>query len=92
MRPTLEVYVNGDDALLRWTADELDPACRGFAVQRRAQRRRAGAGSTTSRRPARRPPDAAAHQRSDAWPFRAFTWTDHAVERGRHGPATASSR
>jgi phosphatidylserine/phosphatidylglycerophosphate/cardiolipin synthase-like enzyme len=80
---TLEVYVNGDDALLRWRADDLDERCVGFAVQR--ERTRAGGAPETTWLDNYAPPGTAPHQTgtltpSDEWPFRAFSWTDHGAD------------
>jgi phosphatidylserine/phosphatidylglycerophosphate/cardiolipin synthase-like enzyme len=84
MKTSLVVYVNSDDALLLWTVDALDDQTIGFAVERRLTQR--------GRRVQEfiynwAPPGPAAHQigerqRSDAWPFRCFSWTDHSVEPG----------
>src|SRR5512133_2523062 len=76
MRPTLEVYVNGDDALLRWGVDELDDRCLGFAVQRRRN------GGEPAWLDNFAPPGPADHQRavfepSDVAQFRCFAWIDH---------------
>ncbi len=81
MRPTLEVYVNGDDALLRWGVDELDDRCLGFAAQRRRN------GGEPAWLDNFAPPGPADHQRaaferSDVAHFRCFTWTDHTVDTG----------
>ena len=81
MRPTLEVYVNGDDALLRWGMDELDDRCLGFAAQRRRN------GGEPAWLDNFAPPGPADHQRaaferSDVAHFRCFTWTDHTVDTG----------
>jgi hypothetical protein len=85
MQTTLRVYVNSDDALLVWTADALDPALRGFGVQRELQ---AADGSSATEwidnfaAPGQQPYQQGVHQPSDQWPFRAFTWTDHSVNQG----------
>src|SRR4051794_35248159 len=42
---TLKVYVDADDALLLWSADQLDPNTRGFAIEREIKP--AGRTSTT---------------------------------------------
>jgi len=34
MKTTIVCYVNSDDALLAWTADELPDGLRSFAVER----------------------------------------------------------
>jgi phosphatidylserine/phosphatidylglycerophosphate/cardiolipin synthase-like enzyme len=78
VQTTLAVYVNADDALTIWTVDALDPACRGFAIQRRADD---GAPTWLDNYA---PPGPATHQRglhqsSAKWPFRRFSWTDHEV-------------
>jgi phosphatidylserine/phosphatidylglycerophosphate/cardiolipin synthase-like enzyme len=85
MRTTLAVYVNSDDALLQWSADELDDACTGFAVQRQLTR-----GATEGKPewldnyapPGTQPHQTGAHQSSEQWPFRCFSWTDHSVDPG----------
>jgi phosphatidylserine/phosphatidylglycerophosphate/cardiolipin synthase-like enzyme len=81
MRPVLEVFVNGDDALLRWEVDALDDECLGFAVQRRRNGRDAEWLDNFA------PPGPAAHQQavfeaSDVAHFRSFSWTDHGVDAG----------
>jgi phosphatidylserine/phosphatidylglycerophosphate/cardiolipin synthase-like enzyme len=98
VKPTLAVYVNGDDALLQWTVDELDPDCRGFAIERRRNRGRA-AYLDNFAPPGLKAHQAGRHQGSDEWPVRAFTWTDHEVGTGdkvryrivpvTHGPQEA---
>jgi PLD-like domain len=75
---TLSVFVNGDDALLQWIADEIPDELRGFAVQRRRN------GGEPEYLETFVPPGPDEHQngqleRSDAWPFRTFSWTDHLV-------------
>lgn len=85
MHTTLVVYVNSDDALLLWTADELDDALKGFAIQREIAH--AGGAPTTHWLDNYAPPGPQAHQNgehlpSDKFPFRAFTWTDHSVGEG----------
>jgi phosphatidylserine/phosphatidylglycerophosphate/cardiolipin synthase-like enzyme len=80
----LRVYVNSDDVLLQWTVDVLDDHCLGFAIQRRLTR-----GGTTGTptwldnyaSPGAQAHQSGAHQSSEAWPFRCFTWTDHSVDR-----------
>ena len=81
MRTTVAVYVNADDALLRWAVDDLDDRCLGFAVQRL----RNGGEATWLDNFA--PPGPAEHQtatfhRSDVAHFRCFSWTDHGVGAG----------
>ena len=84
MKTSLVVYVNSDDALLLWTVDRLDGQTVGFAVERqRTQRGRRLREYIYNWAP----PGPAVHQvgerqRSDAWPFRCFSWTDHSVEPG----------
>ena len=80
MKPTLAVYANSDDALLLWTVDELDPRCRGFAVERELGGRRAWLDNDAP--PGPREYQRARYQSSDEWPFRSFSWTDHEVEAG----------
>ncbi len=85
MKPRLVVYLNDDDALLRWTVDQLSAGCRGFAIQRK--RKRGKAHVATSWLDNFAPPGTQPHQlgvfeTSHARPFRAFTWTDHAVDSG----------
>ena len=79
MRPVLAVYVNGDDALLRWTVGGSTPVPR-FRHRAPAQRRRR-AGWTTSRRPVG-PHQGAVFEPSDVAHFRCFSWTDHTVDAG----------
>jgi phosphatidylserine/phosphatidylglycerophosphate/cardiolipin synthase-like enzyme len=81
MRTTVEVYVNADDALLRWAVDDLDDRCLGFAVQRRLN------GGAPAWLDNFAPPGRAEHQRgvflrSDEAHFRCFSWTDHGVDTG----------
>ena len=40
MKTTIVCYVNSDDALLAWTADELPDGLRSFAVERAQDSRR----------------------------------------------------
>lgn len=85
MKLTLTVYSNSDDALLMWTVDELDPNCIGFGIQRRSEA--AGAKGSPPwlenwAPPGTQPHQIGAHQSSEAWPFRAFSWTDHSVDPG----------
>jgi hypothetical protein len=81
MKTAVEVYVNGDDALLRWSVDELDDRCLGFAVQRSVN------GGATEWLENYAPPgpqehQVGAHHRSDEWHFRCFSWTDHGLGDG----------
>ncbi len=85
VKTELAVYVNSDDALLLWTVDALDKYSLGFAVQRRLTRR--GTPGTPEYIDNWTPPGSETHQRgehqrSDAWPFRCFSWTDHSVDPG----------
>jgi hypothetical protein len=80
VKPSLAVYANADDALLLWTVDELDPLCRGFAVERELGGRRAWLDNYAP--PGPREYQRGRHQGSDEWPFRSFWWTDHEVEAG----------
>src|SRR4051812_32032754 len=80
MRTTLAVYANSDDALLQWTVDELDPGCAGFAIERRLDGETRWLDNFAPRHLALQP--------SPAWPFRRFSWTDHALGAG----ATVSYR
>jgi phosphatidylserine/phosphatidylglycerophosphate/cardiolipin synthase-like enzyme len=85
VRTTLVVYVNSDDALLLWTADELDDRLKGFAIQREIAH--AGGAPTTGWLDNYASPGPAKHQNgehlpSDKFPFRAFTWTDHSANEG----------
>src|SRR5215467_1135429 len=85
MQTRLVVYANSDDALLRWTADELDDRLEGFSIQRKL--RRAGSPQATAWLDNYAPPGVKACQNgalspSDQRPFRAFTWTDHSVGLG----------
>jgi phosphatidylserine/phosphatidylglycerophosphate/cardiolipin synthase-like enzyme len=85
MQTSLVVYVNNDDALLVWTADALDPACRGFAVQRKIAQGDGWRDSTWLDNWAPPGPQAhqvGEHQPSNEWPFRCFSWTDHSVNQG----------
>jgi phosphatidylserine/phosphatidylglycerophosphate/cardiolipin synthase-like enzyme len=83
---TLKVYVDADDALLLWSADQLDPNTRGFAIEREIKP--AGKDSSTTdwlnnlASPGTKPYQQGVHQPSNEWPFRAFTWTDHSVNEG----------
>ena len=88
MKTTLRVYANNDDALLVWTADELDPSLRGFAIRRRRKESAHGHVAETWL-DNYAPPGIGAHQKgthqpSDEWPFRSFAWTDHGVNAGDH--------
>jgi phosphatidylserine/phosphatidylglycerophosphate/cardiolipin synthase-like enzyme len=81
MRLTHTVFVNADDALIVWIADELDTDLRGFALQRRRN------GNDAEYLSSFTPFGPEAHkdgqfQRSDERPFRCFSWTDHDVEPG----------
>lgn len=86
MKLTLRVYVDADDALILWTADELDPKTRGFAIEREIKL--AGQPNSTSgwldnlASPGTQPYQQGVHQPSNDWPFRAFTWTDDSVNVG----------
>jgi hypothetical protein len=88
MKTTLRVSVNNDDALLVWTADALDPNLRGFAIQR--HRKESAHGHVAESwldnfaPPGISGHQKGAHQPSDKWPFRAFSWTDHGVGEGDH--------
>ena len=75
----LAVFVNDDDALLQWLADKIPDGLRGFAVQRR---RDGGAPEylETFVQPGRDDHQNGQFERSDAWPFRTFSWTDHLVD------------
>ena len=85
MKPKLVAYANNDDALLLWSVDQLDPSCLGFGVQRKLKR-----GTTPPEtawldnfaRPGPAPHQVGMHRPSDRFPFRTFTWTDHAVRAG----------
>jgi phosphatidylserine/phosphatidylglycerophosphate/cardiolipin synthase-like enzyme len=81
MRTTVEVYVNADDALVRWAVDDLDDRCLGFALQRR---RNGGAPEWLDNflPPGRADHQRAAFERSDVAHFRCFSWTDHTVDAG----------
>jgi phosphatidylserine/phosphatidylglycerophosphate/cardiolipin synthase-like enzyme len=85
MKMTLAVYANSDDALLLWSADELDEQLEGFAVQRKLKR--GGASEVASWINNYAPPGPKAYQNgvlapSDQQPFRCFSWTDHSVSEG----------
>jgi phosphatidylserine/phosphatidylglycerophosphate/cardiolipin synthase-like enzyme len=85
MKTTLAVYANTDDALLLWTADDLDDKLEGFAVQRKLKRGSAAEQTTWINNYA--PPGVKAYQNgvlapSDQRPFRCFSWTDHSVSQG----------
>ncbi|HEY7208385.1 MAG TPA: phospholipase D-like domain-containing protein [Gaiellaceae bacterium] len=85
MHTTLVVYANGDDALLRWTADELDDRLEGFSIERKLTR--GPSPLATGWLDNYAPPGVKAYQNgvfspSDQRPFRTFTWTDHGVEAG----------
>jgi phosphatidylserine/phosphatidylglycerophosphate/cardiolipin synthase-like enzyme len=85
MKTTLVVYVNSDDALLLWSADELDERLEGFSVQRKLQHGTAAEETTWIDNYA--PPGVKAYQNgdhvpSDQRPFRMFSWTDHGVGAG----------
>ena len=85
MKTTLAVYANTDDALLLWTADELDERLEGFAVQRKLKH--GSAAEQTSWINNYAPPGPKAYQNgvlapSDQRPFRCFSWTDHSVSQG----------
>jgi phosphatidylserine/phosphatidylglycerophosphate/cardiolipin synthase-like enzyme len=85
MKTTLAVYANTDDALLLWSADELDDDVEGFAVQRKLKR--GGGAEVTSWINNYAPPGPKAYQNgvlapSDQRPFRCFSWTDHSVGLG----------
>jgi hypothetical protein len=85
MKVTLVVYKNSDDALLLWTVDELDDNCLGFAIQRRfgtAGSERAPEWLDNWAPPGTQAHQVGKHQSSEAWPFRAFSWTDHSVDPG----------
>jgi len=85
VKTELAVYVNSDDALLLWTVDALDKYALGFAIQRRLTRRgkpRAPEYIDNWSPPGPETHQRGEHQRSDAWPFRCFTWTDHFVDPG----------
>jgi hypothetical protein len=80
----LAVYVNGDDALLLWTADELDDRCTGFAIRRELKRNGNTQEGWVDNFARFGPAD---HQDgnylpSDRYPFRCLSWTDHEVEPG----------
>jgi hypothetical protein len=81
MKTTIVCYVNSDDALLAWTADELPDGLRGFAVERELTRN--GIHSRDYLNNYAHPGPAAYQQGllqpSDQWPFRSFSWTDHSV-------------
>ncbi|MDQ1372980.1 MAG: hypothetical protein QOJ09_318 [Actinomycetota bacterium] len=85
MNTELAVYVNNDDALIRWSVDQLDDKCLGFAIQRRLTvDGKAGQPEWLDNYA---PPDtvnipAGTHQSSADWPFRSFSWTDHSVGTG----------
>jgi phosphatidylserine/phosphatidylglycerophosphate/cardiolipin synthase-like enzyme len=74
VKPTLAVYLNGDDALLMWTVGELDPQCRGFAIERERNGETGWLDNFA--------PQFGRHQSSGEWPVRAFSWTDHEVDAG----------
>jgi hypothetical protein len=85
MKTTMVVYGNGDDALLMWTVDRLDPHCLGFAVQRKLKRggtQGAAEWLDNWARPGLAEHQNGVHQSSEAWPFRTFSWTDHSVKDG----------
>jgi phosphatidylserine/phosphatidylglycerophosphate/cardiolipin synthase-like enzyme len=85
VRTRLVAYVNSDDALLLWTADELDDRLKGFAIEREIAH--AGGAPTTGWLDNYASPGPEKHQNgehlpSDKFPFRTFTWTDHSVNEG----------
>jgi hypothetical protein len=85
MKATVVVYANSDDALLLWSADQLEDDLEGFSVQRKLQR--GAAAEKTSWIDNYAPPGVKAYQDgrhvpSDQRPFRTFTWTDHEVQAG----------
>jgi phosphatidylserine/phosphatidylglycerophosphate/cardiolipin synthase-like enzyme len=85
MKTTLVAYVNSDDALLLWTADELDDQLEGFSIQRKLKRGNAAEKTTwidNYAPPGPRTYQNGDHYPSDQRPFRTFTWTDHSVRRG----------
>ena len=84
MRPTLEVYVNGDDALLRWGVDELDDRVPRLRRPAPPQRRRAGvARQLRAARPGRSPARRVRALRRRALPLLHLD-RPHG-RRGRHG-------
>jgi phosphatidylserine/phosphatidylglycerophosphate/cardiolipin synthase-like enzyme len=85
MKTTLRVYTNSDDALLLWTADQLDDGLRGFAIQRKLKRGQAPLKTEwldNFAQPGRGRHQLGVLQSSAQWPFRSFTWTDHSVGAG----------
>ena len=86
MKLSLQVYVDADDALILWSADQLNLKTRGFALER--ERKPSGGGPTESgwldnlASPGQKPYQQGVHQPSNEWPFRAFVWTDHSVSEG----------
>src|SRR3954447_3901779 len=87
MHTTVDVYVNADDALVRWAVDDLDDRCLGFALQRT---RNGGAPRWLDNfLPAGRGDHPrAAFARSDVAHCRCFSWPAHPVGAG----ATVSYR
>src|SRR4051812_19298978 len=81
MHTTVDVYVNADDALVRWAVDDLDDRCLGFALQRT---RNGGAPEWLDNflPPGPKDHQRAEFERSDIAHFRCFSWTDHTVDAG----------
>jgi phosphatidylserine/phosphatidylglycerophosphate/cardiolipin synthase-like enzyme len=81
----LDVYSNGDDALLVWNVDAFIPECRGFAIRRELTRDGKKKASWIQSRVGFReqPPPADKKPRpTTVWPLQSFFWTDHDLSRG----------